>query len=139
MLLMFLAGLFLGIAVTLLFFYICFLMRWLFFAYVPVYIPICDPADYYDTPHEAVRAGYKLEDITYVKDGKLYYTPIARSQGCAPVLESRIVEAPPFCVINGEYAELVDQEARIYRTSDGRQVTARRCMPESGNGYATLG
>ncbi len=118
-------GLVIGVVITVIIVWAAYATRSSIFFYCPRRINGCLANDYISDVDEALSLGYKIDDILFIEDGKLYFRRPLRSSLCIPQNPNIVIEYPKYCVVESGCGDTVytnNGEGEEYHNSSGDKV-----------------
>lgn len=91
-------GIVMGMIIMLVLLTIFYSTRTLIFEICPTANKPCLGGDYYNTPSEAVGDGYDIKENIFIKDDKLHFKKILKSNSCNPETNQvNLINYPQYC------------------------------------------
>lgn len=142
-------GVIMGMIIMLSIVWVAYAGNFFVFSYCATVTPYCMESDYINEVDEAIKKGFKKEDILFIKNNELYFKRPKKTRQCVPTHDRTLkLDKPETCIFRIDGNEYVGNQifmgSSIYRVFvEGKEFkipTSESCKPIeiAENGYPSI-
>lgn len=125
----FVVGLMIGMIVILIIIWALYVSRVFMFTYCPKSYPNCAGGDYFNNPSDALDNGSNIDDILFIREGKLFYKRQPRTSQCVPEINQvKHIKNPQYCLFT-------TNDGQVFQ---GRSESLNSSLYNLGNGMSVI-
>ena len=128
----FLIGLFLGMIILIIVWWVCFITNTFVFQYCPTETPLCGGVQYFNNPGDALGndRGLTAGNILYIENGVMFYQRVPATNNCSPSIGQTIqIDKPQYCNFKDTNGKITEWKQNIYGTGIYKQVGVQSSIP----------